>query len=248
MSACVTIRPDWCAPDGVCALLTTRKGGVSPAPYDGMNLGLHVGDEPRAVMANRALLRELLPREPAWLDQVHGTTVVDAVEVASSAHLVRADASVACVRGHVCAVMSADCLPVIFCDDAATVVAAAHAGWRGLAAGVLEQTVAKMGVTPARLRAWLGPSIGPDAFEVGKEVRACFVAADPLAAHAFTLSAATGTWRADLYQLARQRLAAIGVERVSGGQMCTFSDPQRFYSYRRDGVTGRFATLVWLRE
>lgn len=242
------ISPDWRVPARVRAVVTTRRGGVSLAPYASMNLGLHVGDDECAVLANRARLLNDLPRQPVWLDQVHGATVVETAELVPGASTPRADASVARIAGHVCAVMSADCLPVIFCDAAGSVVAAAHAGWRGLAAGVLEATVEQMAVAPEHVIAWLGPAIGPDAFEVGEEVRAAFVGATPLAARAFTPSRMTGKWMADLYQLARLRLAAVGVERVMGGTMCTFSDRERFYSYRRDGTTGRFATMVWLSE
>lgn len=248
MSGFGSINPDWRVPARVRALVTTRCGGVSVAPFDSMNLGLHVGDDAQAVSANRALLRDGLPRQPVWLDQVHGATVIDAAGVVAGAESPRADASIARIPGHVCAVMSADCLPVIFCDDAGSVVAAAHAGWRGLAAGVLEATIEKMAVPPDRVIAWLGPAIGPNAFEVGEEVRTIFVDAASLAACAFRPSGATGKWMADLYQLARQRLGAIGVKCVTGGNMCTFSDPGRFYSYRRDGATGRFATMVWMSE
>jgi len=185
MSGFDSIKPDWRVPARVRALVTTRCGGVSLAPYDGMNLGLHVGDDAHAVLANRALLLNCLPRQPVWLDQIHGTSVIDAAEVIAGAENPRADASIARLPGHVCAVMSADCLPVIFCDDAGSVVAAAHAGWRGLAAGVLEATVEKMAVPADRVIAWLGPAIGPNAFEVGEEVRTAFLDADPLAAGAF---------------------------------------------------------------
>lgn len=248
MSDFAWITPDWCVPARVRALVTTRRGGISLAPYDGLNLGLHVGDDAQAVLANRALLLARLPRQPVWLDQVHGATVVDVVDAIAGVENPCADASIARVPGHVCAVMSADCLPLILCDDAGTVVAAAHAGWRGLAAGVLEATVEKMAVAPDRVTAWLGPAIGPSAFEVGEEVRAVFVDATPLAADAFRPSGTTGKWMADLYRLARQRLGVIGVERVTGGNLCTFSDPGHFYSYRRDGTTGRFATMVWLSD
>lgn len=237
------MRPDWDLPAGVGALLTTREGGQSGGPFASFNLGAHVGDDPAAVAANRARLRTFLPAEPVWLNQVHGADVADA----DVCHGVpQADASLSRGRGRVCAVLTADCLPVLLCDDDASVVAAVHAGWRGLAAGVLENTVARMDVPPQRLRAWLGPAIGPQAFEVGGEVRAAFVAADPAAATAFVPGAASGKWLADLFLLARLRLRAAGVTRVSGGGVCTVAAPQRFYSYRRDGLTGRFASLVWL--
>lgn len=240
------IEPDWPAPVRVRALVTTRHGGVSAAPYASMNLGAHVGDSPQAVAHNRAVLRACLPAEPLWLDQVHGVEVVEASAAIEGRGVIRADASVATRPGTICAVMTADCLPVLFCDDAGTVVAAAHAGWRGLAAGVLDATVARMGVAPARIIAWLGPAIGPQAFEVGDEVRQVFVAADSAAARAFMPGGNPGKWFADLFLLARLRLAAAGVGQVFGGNVCTYADPLRYFSYRRDGVTGRLASLVWL--
>jgi len=196
------------------------------------------------VAANRAELRLALPAEPVWLEQVHGIRVVDA---ALAAKLPAADAALARQAGVVCAVMTADCLPVLFCDRAGSVVAAAHAGWRGLQAGVLEATLAAMAVAPTEILAWLGPAIGPQAFEVGAEVRAAFVAADPAAAQAFRAQAAD-KWLADIYLLARQRLLAAGIRAISGADFCTVSDAQRFFSYRRDGLTGRMATLVWLEN
>lgn len=234
--------PDWPAPANVRAVQTTRRGGVSPAPWDSFNLGDHVGDDAGRVAANRAELRRHLPAEPCWLQQVHGVHTVDA---AQTANLPTADASFSHRAGTVCAVMTADCLPVLFCDRAGTVVAAAHAGWRGLQAGVLEATLAAMAVPAGEILAWLGPAIGPAAFEVGDEVRAAFVAHDPLAAAAFQPHAA-GKWLADIYLLARQRLQAAGVASISGGNFCTVNAPESFFSYRRDGVTGRMASLIWL--
>ncbi len=239
------LRPDWDLPAGVGALLTTRAGGRSVGPFASFNLGGHVGDDPLAVAANRARLRSFLPAEPLWLNQVHGAAVADAD---GSEGVPEADAALARSSRCVCAVLTADCLPVLLCDDDASVVAAAHAGWRGLVAGVLENTVREMGVPPHRLRAWLGPAIGPEVFEVGDEVRAAFVAADPGSAKAFVARPVAGKWLADLFVLARRRLVAAGVTRISGGGMCTVSAPQRFYSYRRDGVTGRFASMVWLEK
>lgn len=234
--------PDWPTPANVRALATTRAGGVSLPPWDSLNLGDHVGDDPAAVSENRRRLRQALPAEPLWLRQVHGTVCVDAARAAPGAE---ADAAVARAPGAVCAVLTADCLPLLLCDDAGTTVAAAHAGWRGLAAGVIESTVRAMGLPGERLVAWLGPAIGPQNFEVGDEVRAAFVAHDPAAAQAF-VPGAPGKWRCDIYQLARQRLAALGVHRVAGAEFCTVRQRDRFYSYRRDGVTGRMASLVWL--
>ncbi len=234
--------PDWPAPDNVRALQTLRHGGCSPAPWDSLNLGDHVGDDSQRVMANRARLRASLPADPCWLQQVHGVDVVDA---ASAVPGTVADAAYARAPGSVCAVMTADCLPVLFCDRAGTVVAAAHAGWRGLLAGVLEQTLATMGCPAGTILAWLGPAIGPDNFEVGDEVRSAFIARNAEAAGAFR-AAGGGKWLADLYALARLRLSIAGVAGIYGGGGCTFAERDRFFSYRRDGVTGRQASLIWL--
>ena len=239
------IVPDWPASSNVRALQTTRQGGVSRAPYASLNLGLHVGDDRSAVAANRARLSEYLVGDPVWLEQVHGTRVVDAASCSPGDPPVQADASFSREPGVVCAVMTADCLPVLFCADDGSVVAAAHAGWRGLLAGVLEQTVAAMAVPANTLLAYLGPAIGPLAFEVGDEVRSAFVAADATTAAAFK-PALPGKWLADLYLLARLRLAMQGVTRVYGGDFCTLSDADRFFSFRRDGQTGRMASLIWL--
>ncbi|MCX7156639.1 MAG: peptidoglycan editing factor PgeF [Rhodocyclales bacterium] len=236
------ILPDWLAPSGVRALATTRQGGASRAPWDSFNLGAHVGDDPRAVEANRAMLRRELPAEPLWLTQVHGTRCVDA---ATAAPGVEADASFTRRRGVVCAVLTADCLPVLLCDERASVVGIAHAGWRGLASGVIEATVAAMGEPGDALMAWLGPAIGPQAFEVGDEVREVFVARDSQAASAF-VPAAKGKWLCDIHQLTRQRLNALGIRRITSADSCTLHDAENFFSYRRDGVTGRMASLVWL--
>ena len=236
------IRPGWSAPRGVRALSTTRAGGISVAPWQGFNLGDHVGDDPQAVARNRALLRRELPSDPVWLKQVHGARCVDAALAAPGTE---ADASFTRERGVVCAVLVADCLPVLFCDDEATVVGVAHAGWRGLAAGVVEATVGAMALPGERLMAWLGPAIGPQAFEVGNEVRECFLAVDAAAAAAF-VAAPDGKWLCDIALLARQRLSALGIRRIAGADSCTVGDSTRFFSYRRDGVSGRMASLVWL--
>jgi len=238
------IRPDWPAPARVRAFATTREGGVSLGPYASLNLGDHVGDEPAAVAANRRLLRAHLPAEPLWLRQVHGVTVADA----GLSHVgpPEADAAFARQPGQVCAVLTADCLPVLFCDTAGQVVAAAHAGWRGLLAGVLERTVSAIALPPRELLAWLGPAIGPAAFEVGDEVREAFVAEDALAGAAFRPAPAMGKWWADLPALARQRLRRCGLARVYGGDLCTHVDARRFFSYRRDRVTGRLGSFIWL--
>ena len=236
------ITPDWPAPANVRALQTTRKGGVSDSPYASFNLGSHVGDNPLAVSRNRMLLAPLLPSEPVWLNQVHGITVADAGRAGC---LPEADASVSTHPGAVCVVMTADCLPILLCDEQGSVVGAAHAGWRGLCDGVIEATVSAMNVPAPTLMAWLGPAIGPTVFEVGDEVRTAFVAKQPQAAQAF-VAAAEGKWMADIYQLARLRLQALGIHRIYGGDLCTYSDAERFYSYRRDGVTGRMATFIWI--
>lgn len=218
------IRPEWPAPPRVRALVTTRQFGDM------------------ASEAGKARIRRLVAGEPLWLRQVHGTTVVDA---ASKASRPQADAAVAREAGAACVVMAADCMPVLLADDAGSVVAAAHAGWRGLSAGVIEAAVREMRVEAARLIAWLGPAIGPRVYEVGEEVRAAFLERDASAAAAF-VATRPGHWRLDLYAVARQRLAKLGVERVYGGGLCTYSDPARFYSYRRDGASGRMAALIWL--
>ena len=237
-------EPDWALPRGVRALQTTRCGGVSSGPWSGFNLGDHVGDAGPAVAENRAALAAYVGRNPGWLRQVHGTAVckLDAGDIEAP----EADAAVARQPGRVCAVMTADCLPVLLCADDGSVVGAAHAGWRGLLDGVLEQTIKAMSVPGDKILAWLGPAIGPAAFEVGDEVRAAFVADDPAAAAAFRPAGPAGKWLADLYLLARQRLAALGVAGVYGGDACTFTEAARFFSYRRDGRTGRMASLVWL--
>lgn len=236
------LAADWPAPQWVRTCVTTRQLGSSQGPWKGFNLGDHVGDDPVYVAANRAeLVREVSCR-PAWLTQTHGTAVVRADPQCIS----EADAAWTDEAGVACTIMTADCLPVFFCDRAGTRVAAAHAGWRGLLDGVLENTLGALAVEPTEVLAWLGPAIGPQAFEVGAEVRDAFVQADPAAASAFVPSGRADHYLADIYQLARQRLHAWGVLSISGGDHCTVNDPLRFYSYRRDGQTGRMASLVWL--
>lgn len=239
------IVPDWPAPAKVRSLATTRHGGVSTGAYASLNLGDHVGDDPLAVAENRRRVAAGLPGGPLWLTQVHGTKVLDAGSTMLGERAPEADAAFARQPGAVCAVMTADCLPVLLCDQAGTVVAAAHAGWRGLHAGVLEQTVTAMDCPGAQLLAWLGPAIGPAAFEVGDEVRSAFVAANDQAETAFR-ALRPGKWLADIYLLARMALARAGVSAVYGGDCCTVQDEARFFSYRRDGVTGRMASLIWL--
>lgn len=236
------IVPDWDAPPHVRAVVTTRNGGVSLGPYSSMNLGYGSGEDRRLVNENRRRFAAQMQCEPFWLSQVHGHAVADADGDNAEP---RADAAVAREPGRAPAVLVADCLPVLICDRGGTAVAAAHAGWRGLASGVLEATVTAMGADPAEMVAWLGPAIGPAAFEVGDEVRVAFLAVDSGSDRAF-VAGRPGKWYADLYVLARRRLARAGVTSVSGGELCTVSNPRRFYSYRRDGVTGRMAAAVWI--
>ncbi|AZD18102.1 peptidoglycan editing factor PgeF [Pseudomonas chlororaphis] len=235
--------PDWPAPAGVKACVTTRAGGVSLAPFDSLNLGDHVDDNPEAVAENRRRLTDRFSIKPAWLKQVHGIDVVEA----DPSVVATADASWTATPGIACSAMTADCLPALFCDRAGTRVAAAHAGWRGLAAGVLEATLDSLKVAPEDVLVWLGPAIGPQAFEVGPEVREAFVRHLPQTEQAFVPSRNPGKLMADIYTLARLRLAACGVTAVYGGGFCTVSDP-RFYSYRRSPRTGRFASLIWLER
>lgn len=235
------LTPDWPAPACVKACVTTREGGVSEAPFDSLNLGDHVDDRPEAVAENRRRLTEHFSIQPAWLQQVHGIAVAHA----DPGIVATADASWTATPGIACTAMTADCLPALFCDRAGTRVAAAHAGWRGLAAGVLEATLDSLDVPAAEVLVWLGPAIGPKAFEVGPEVREVFVNQLPEAATAFAPSDNAGKFMADIYLLARLRLAERGVTAVYGGGFCTVTDP-RFFSYRRASRTGRFASLVWL--
>ena len=235
------LTPDWPAPASVRACVTTREGGVSEAPFDSLNLGDHVDDRPEAVAENRRRLTDHFSIKPAWLQQVHGIAVVHA----DPGIVATADASWTATPGIACAAMTADCLPALFCNRAGTRVAAAHAGWRGLAAGVLEATLDSLDVPAAEVLVWLGPAIGPKAFEVGPEVREVFINQLPEAAEAFVPSNNAGKFMADIYLLARLRLAERGVTAVYGGGFCTVTDP-RFFSYRRASRTGRFASLVWL--
>lgn len=248
------IVPNWPAPANVHALQTKRDAGYSLAPYNSLNFGSHVKDNPMHVAQNRQLLNQFLPSEPVWLNQVHGIELVDA---ASTSCAPDADASFTTQKNVVCVTMTADCLPVLLCDKAGSVVAAVHAGWRGLCDDVLEAAVNKIighklcraaQIKPADLMAWLGPAIGPNAFEVGAEVRAQFVEKDKNAISAFKPQG--DKFLANIYQLATQRLNNVDVTAIYGGghneDFCTFSDEKRFFSFRRDGVTGRMATLIWL--
>lgn len=248
----IWVQAQWPAAVRVRAVTSTRHGGLSQGPYAALNLAEHVGDDARTVQANRDLIRRdlQLPCEPLWLRQAHGTRVVDAAQSCSHAE---ADGSYARDTASVCAVLTADCLPVFLCDHAATRVAVLHAGWRGLAAGIIENGVRALDCEASEILAYLGPAIGPQAFEVGDEVRRAFVTQDDRAQQAFRPSHADPThshsgehWLADLYVLARQQLQAMGVNRVFGGGFCTYSDESRFYSYRRQSQTGRMASLIWL--
>lgn len=241
MAGLTFITPDWPAPANVKALQTTRDGGVSMGVYASLNLGDHVKDQPQHVAANRQLLNTYLPSEPVWLNQVHGVRAIDA---ALSSCLESADASFTSRKQVVCVTMTADCLPVLLCDQAGTTVAAIHAGWRSLCDGVIEATIAAMPVPANQLMAWLGPAIGPEAFEVGSEVRAQFMAQDAQAESAF--AAKGDKWLGDLYTIARQRLQTLGVTQIYGGGRCTFSEPENFFSFRRDGDTGRMGCFIWL--
>lgn len=243
------IIPDWPAPKGVKAVTTTRAGGFSASPWNSFNLGGHVDDDPEQVEKNRQKLAELVGLSRSqfrYMDQVHGTEFAELPrDFPEQADPVQADGCATSVPRVPCLVMVADCLPVLFCNRDGTRVAAAHAGWRGLCQGVLEQAVAQFD-DPADVMAWLGPAIGPGQFEVGAEVRAAFLEKDPEAHKAFVPGATDGHFLADLYSLARQRLTSAGVPEIYGGHWCTFSEPERFFSYRRDGVTGRMASLIFI--
>jgi YfiH family protein len=245
------LRAQWPVPANVRAFTTLRHGaGVSLAPFDEFNLGARCGDDALAVVANRAALIEdfALPSPPRWLQQVHGVEVARFTDPAFAGEGAEpvADASVTSNPGVVLAILTADCLPVVFAAGDGSEIGAAHAGWRGLAAGVLENTVAAMHTPATKIVAWLGPAAGPDAYEIGEEVFNAFVTQDAQAASAF-VATRPGHWRVDLYALARKRLAAVGVDHVHGGGLCTISDPQRFFSHRRDAHTGRMATVAWIQ-
>ena len=235
------LTPDWPAPASVKACVTTRSGGLSLAPFDSFNLGDHVDDRPEAVASNRLLLTSRLQVQPAWLRQVHGVTVAQADPSA----VIEADASWTTTPGVACTIMTADCLPALFCNREGTRVAAAHAGWRGLAAGVLEAAADSLQAAPGEILVWLGPAIGQQSFEVGGEVCDVFTDSHPETAQAFLPSVNAGRYMANIYMLARLRLAAHGITAVYGGGLDTFTDP-RFFSYRRSARTGRFASLIWI--
>lgn len=239
------ITPHWPAPVNVRAHTTTRSGGTSLPPYHSFNLAEHVGDTPEAVKKNRIHLRQFLslPSEPSWLEQVHGAKIISASHGPGQ----QGDASIAYGPGPVCAILTADCLPLLLCDQKGTRVAAVHAGWRGLAAGIIKATINALDISGEHLLAWLGPAIGPQTFEVGSEVKQIFLDQDNRHALAFN-AGRPGHWLADIYQLARLCLTRQGVRSIYGGQCCTVADSDRFYSYRREGKTGRMATLIWLAD
>ncbi len=235
------LRPDWPAPANIHAATTLRGGGVSRGAYGSLNPALHVGDDADLVSQNRHIIKNMLdlPSEPVWLEQIHSNRAVPAM---ITAPLQQADASYASESGVVCAVLTADCLPLLVCSTDGSQIAAIHAGWKGLLAGIIGNTLAAMGNNDFLV--WLGPAIGPDCFEIGAEVREAFVAKSTAFTPAFEPQA-NGKWLADIYQLARIELAMLGVDKVYGGGFCTVTDQQRFYSYRRDKITGRMATLIW---
>lgn len=236
--------PDWPAPRRVRAFVTTRAGGVSTGEYASMNLGRHSGDDAEKVARNRLIVRERLPAMPRWMAQEHGAEVADLDRLAED-EVATADAATASVPGRVGVVLTADCMPLFLCDERGHRVGVAHAGWRGMAAGVIENTVRALGAEPAKLMAWMGPTIGPAAFEVGPEVREAFVATDPGAAVAFVRHK-PGKYMADLYALARLRLQSAGVARVFGGGFCTYLEADRFFSYRRQQKSGRMGAFIWM--
>ena len=239
------LHADWAAPAHVKTLITTRQGGVSEGVYDSLNVGMHVGDEPQHVVTNRARVQQQVSVPIAYLNQVHSSDVVQAK--LSIDNPLTADASVDCTGKVACAVMTADCLPVLFCNRAGTVVAAAHAGWRGLAAGVLQKTIAAMQVEPIEIMAYLGPAIGAEAFEVGQDVWDMFCCHNPVVKSAF-VSIGQGKYLADIYLLARLVLYREGVNQINGGQYCTVLEREHFFSYRRDGQTGRMVSVIWLEK
>ena len=238
------IYPDWPVPDTVQAVSTTRQGGFSPPPFDSLNLGLHVGDDPIYVDKNRqhVISTAQLPESPRWLDQVHGTTV-SSTPIWQNGD--EADAIISNEANHVCAIMTADCLPILLCNQQGNTVAAIHAGWRSLAAGIIEKTLLQFNCPPDEIIAWFGPAIGPTHFEVGTDVYHAFTQHSEHAQQAFVQTDATH-YLADIYQLAKQRLNTQNIHAIFGGDFCTVSEPSRFFSYRRDGTTGRMATMIWI--
>ena len=240
------ITLDWPAPDNIRAVSTTRQGGFSQTPFDSLNLGDHVGDDSSLVLKNREQLRTIIqaPEDPRWLNQVHGNQVIDSGDWQLD---IKADAIFSQNSNHVCSIMTADCLPILLCNQQGSAVAAIHAGWRSLAGGIIEQTIQRFSCNSDSIMAWLGPAIGPSQFEVGQDVYDAFCQYSPSANHAFKATDDTH-YLADIYLLARQRLLSEGVSAIYGGDCCTVSDNQRFFSYRRDQQSGRMATLIWIQE
>ena len=247
------LKPDWPAPPNIHSLVTTRDGGTSLPPFSSLNLGDHVGDDAQAINANRAILRTQLPSDPIWLKQLHGTVVsIPMSRKFLSGQVIEADAAVTNQANEVLVVMTADCLPILFSNQTGDVVGVAHAGWRGLCAGVLENTVTEMlkfsaGMSANNLMAWMGPAIGPEAFEVGEDVYVAFLNAGiAFPTNAFiAIPSRPGKYFANLYILAQSRLSALGIGQIYGGNFCTVSDHKRFFSHRRDAISGRFASLIW---
>lgn len=250
------IEPSWAVSQRIQAFCTTRQGGLSQSPFNSLNLGLNAGDDSTDVLQNRSILRSTLPAEPLWLKQIHGITVsTPATRSVLSKGPFEADASVTNIPNEVLAILTADCMPVLFTSKSGDVIGAAHAGWRGLSGGVLENTIDEMialspGLTTSDISAWMGPAIGPSAFEVGEDVLQAFAQqGQDILSKAFTPIIGTpGKYWADLYLLARDRLRTLGIEQIDGGGFCTANDPERFFSYRRDKVTGRFASLIWIAK
>jgi YfiH family protein len=250
------IQPQWPSPPNIHALLSTRSGGASKSPYDSLNLGDHVGDDIEDVLANRAILAQALPNNPLWLKQTHSVVVsTPETRKAINGAVIEADASVTNISSEVLVIMTADCLPTLFTNSMGTVVGAAHAGWRGLCAGVLENTVAEMlrlskESTASDLLVWLGPAIGPNSFEVGEDVVNAFRDSGlPFSEDAFKpIPGKSGKFLADIYRLAKDRLEACGIKSIFGGEYCTVKDSKQFFSYRRDGITGRFASAIWIAK
>jgi YfiH family protein len=250
------IKPVWPAPVNINAFVTTRHGGASDAPYGTLNLGEHVGDQSSMVIANRQIVKKLLPTEPVWLKQTHSIQVsTPNTRRGASQHSIEADAAVSNIPDEVLVILTADCLPVLFSSTDGSVIGAAHAGWRGLSNGVLENTVSEIlklaqHTHAGDLIAWMGPAIGPESFEVGEDVLGCFEESGlhNIAKCFVPLAHKPGKYLADIYQLARDRLKAVGLNSIFGGEFCTVKDGERFFSYRRDGVTGRFASFIWIAK
>jgi YfiH family protein len=242
---CNWITPDWPAPSNVKALTTVRQGGFSNGPYEGLNLADHVGDSAEIVSENRHLLKTAakLPNDPLWLKQVHGTTLITLGDYAAPYPVLEADAACAFSEKEICSVLTADCLPLLLCDRQGTRVSAVHAGWRGLAAGVIEAAVLKLNTAPNNLMVWLGPAIGPQFFEVREDVLRAFENEQSLETF---MPTETGTWLCNIYALAKIRLRRLGITAIFGGTFCTYQESQRFYSFRRSGTTGRMTSLIWL--